>query len=108
METKLGQVGLSVIFLSQSIQDGLVDLLIGVDNTELHYSRTDIRGEEGAPVASLGPLGLTCIRSPEGGQSAETGTDISRMLFTKEPLANINAVCCDIDHTLKRFWKVES
>jgi hypothetical protein len=28
-------------------KDGLVDLLIGVDNAELHYSRADIRGQAG-------------------------------------------------------------
>lgn len=89
-------------------QDGLVDLLIGVDNAELHYSRADVRGKEGGPIARLGPLGWTCIGSPEGGQSTGTRTHISRTLFTREPLASINGTCCDIDHTLKRFWEVEN
>ena len=53
---------------AEPAQDGLVDLLIGVDNAELHYSRADVRGEEGGPVARLGPLGWTCIGSPEGKQ----------------------------------------
>ena len=81
-------------------QDGLVDLLIGVDNAELHYSRTDVHGKEGGPVARLGPLGWTCIGSPEGWQSTGTRTHVSWTLFTREPFAAVNGVCCDIDQTL--------
>ena len=44
-------------------QEGLVDLLIGVDYAELHYSRADIPGEEGDPLARLGPLGWTINQS---------------------------------------------
>ena len=40
---------------------GLVDLLIGVDFADLHYSFVDIRGKVGEPVAWLGPLSRTCI-----------------------------------------------
>ena len=69
-------------------QDGLVDLLIGVDNAELHYSRADIHGEEGGPVARLWPLGWTSIGSTEGGKSAGTRTHISRTLFAREPLTS--------------------
>ena len=36
--------------------NGLVDLLIGIDNTQLHYSHVDLRGKPGGPIASLGPL----------------------------------------------------
>ena len=43
---------------AEPAQDGVVDLLIGVDNAELHYSRADVRGEEGGPVARLGTFGL--------------------------------------------------
>ena len=85
-----------------------MDLLIGVDNAELHYSRSDVCGKEGGPVACLGPLGWTCIGSPEGRQSTGTRTHVSRTLFTREPFAAVNGVCCDIDQTLKRFWEVEN
>ena len=54
---------------AEPTQKGLLVLLIGVaDNTELRYSRADVRREEGDPVARLGPLGWTCIDSPEGEQ----------------------------------------
>ncbi len=36
----------------------IVDLLIGVDYAELHYSFKDVRGQPGEPVARLTPLGL--------------------------------------------------
>ena len=37
--------------------NGLVDLLVGIDNAELHYSHVDLRGKSGGPIACLGPLG---------------------------------------------------
>ena len=46
-------------------KDGFVDLLIGVDNADLHYSRADIRGATSGPIARLGPLGWTCIGAPD-------------------------------------------
>jgi hypothetical protein len=46
-------------------KEGLVDLLIGVDNADLLYSRADVRGEPGSPIARLGPLGWSCIGATE-------------------------------------------
>ena len=43
--------------IASPAKDGLVDLLIGVDNADLHYSFVDIRGKVGEPVAHLGLLG---------------------------------------------------
>lgn len=93
---------------AEPAQDGCVDLLIGVDNADLHYSRADVRGEEGAPVARLGPLGWTCVGSPEGRQGAGARTHVSRTLFTREPTVSVDSVCCDVDRTLRRFWEVEN
>ena len=93
---------------AEPAEDGLVDLLIGVDNAELHYSRADVRGEEGNPIARLGPLGWTCIGSPEGKQWTGARAHVSRTLFTREPNVNVDGVCCDIDRTLKRFWEIEN
>lgn len=42
-----------------------MDLLIGVDYADLHYSSVDIRG-------NVGPVGWTCIGPPEG--RAQSGT----------------------------------
>ena len=93
---------------AEPAQEGFVDLLIGVDNAELHYSRADVQGEKGGPVARLGPLGWTCIGSPEGEQGSRARAHVSRALFAQEPSVGIDSVCCDIDHILKRFWEVEN
>ena len=93
---------------AEPAQEGFVDLLIGVDNADLHYSRADVRGEEGDPVARLGPLGWTCIGSPEGKQWTGARAHISRTLFTRDPKASVSDVCCDVDRTLKEFWEIES
>ena len=77
-------------------QDGLVDLLIGVDNAELHYSRADVRGEEGDLVARLGPLGWACVVSPDGKQRTGARAHIGRTLFTREPNFSVSDVCCDV------------
>ena len=65
-------------------KDGLVDLLIGVDNADLHYSFVDIRGKVGEPVARLGPLGWTCIGPPDGRVESGTRTHTIRTPFTRE------------------------
>lgn len=91
---------------AEPAKDGFVDLLIGVDNAELHYSRADVRGEEGEPVARLGPLGWTCIGSPEGKQWTGARAHVSRTLFSREQ--NVDGVCCDVERTLRRFWEIEN
>ena len=40
----------------------LVDILIGVDHVDLHYSFKVVKGRPGEPVARLTPLGWTCVR----------------------------------------------
>ena len=90
-------------------KDGIVDLLIGIDNADLHYSRADIRGEGGGPIARLGPLWWTCIRSPDGRDSFRTRTHVTRTLLTRDPLKSGSVgVCCDLDQTIKRFCEIES
>ena len=42
----------------------MVDLLIGQDQIDLHFSKCDIKGDPGEPVATLGPLGWSCIGHP--------------------------------------------
>lgn len=45
-----------------------VDVLIGLDYSDLHYSYRDIRGNPGEPIARLTPLSWTCIGNPNDGQ----------------------------------------
>ena len=85
-------------------KDGFVDLLIGVDNADLHDSRADIRGATGGPIARLGPLGWTCIGAPD---TAVARTHVIRTLLSRSSLSSGNT-CCDVDQSIKRFWKVEA
>ena len=86
-----------------------MDLLIGVDNADLHYSFVDIRGKVGEPVARLGPLGWTYIGPPDGRVESGTRTHTIRTPFTREvgPIIGTGG-CCELDQTLKRFWEIES
>ena len=52
--------------------NGLVNLLISIDNAELHYSHVNLRGESGGPIACLGPLGRSCIGAPDENKAART------------------------------------
>ena len=88
--------------------DGVVDLLIGIDNSELHYSHVDLRGKNGGPITRLGPLGWSCIGAPEENDSVRARSHVIRTLFTREPLWNERkGSCCDVDNSLKRFWEIE-
>ena len=49
----------------EAVADSIVDALIGQDHIDLHYSRCDVKGQLGEPIARLGPLGWTCISHPE-------------------------------------------
>ncbi|XP_067051180.1 uncharacterized protein [Acropora muricata] len=87
--------------------DGLVDLFIGIDNSELHYSHVDLRGKNGEPIARLGPLGWGCIGAPEENDFVRARSHVIT-LFTREPLWNERkGSCCDVDNSLKRFWEIE-
>ena len=50
---------------AKPVNNGLVDLLISIDNAELHYSHVDLQGKSGGPIASLGPLGWSIIGTPD-------------------------------------------
>ena len=79
-------------------KDGRVDLLIGVDNADLHYSFVDVRGRVGEPVARLGPLGWTCIGRPDWRVESGTRTHTIRTLLAREagPIYGTGS-CCELD-----------
>ena len=58
---------------------GAVDVLIGLDCADLHFSFKDVRGKPGQPVARLTPLGWTCIGAMEGQSQDNIRTNCSRM-----------------------------
>ena len=71
---------------------------------DLHYSRCDVKGELGEPIARLGPLGWSCIGNPEKKSSAycQPWTNFVYTFFTKSQSLE------DLNVSLKRFWEVES
>ncbi len=77
--------------------DRYVDLLIGVDNTELHFSRVDIRGEAGGPVTCLGLLGWTCIGSLDCRNVSASRSHVVRTLLNRD---SSNSVCCDVNQSI--------
>ena len=88
---------------AEPAKDCLVDLLIGIDQSELHYSMSDVRGPTGGPIARLGVLGWSCIGSPEGRIISGSRTHVGRTFLAVDN-SDSNS---DIDQTLRRFWEIE-
>ena len=76
-------------------QRPIVDILIGADQADLHFSYKDLRGGEGEPIARLTPLGWTCIGHPEATPEATNFT--AATFFTS----------LVTDNLLRRFWEIE-
>lgn len=45
--------------LAKAANNRLIDLLVGIDNAELHYSHADLRRKSGRPITALDNLRLT-------------------------------------------------
>ena len=76
-----------------------VDLLIGMDNADLHRSIREIYGKPGDPIARLTPLGWTCV-----GKTKET---IDKALHSSNLSCFVNGGIAQINRTLERFWEIE-
>ena len=93
----------------QPAGSGFVDLLIGVDNADLHYSMADIRGPSGSPVARLGLLGWTCIgQSKKQDGNSNRSHLIHSFCTMRQGQDATRKHCCDVSGTLRKFWEVES
>ena len=79
----------------------IVNVLIGLDCTDLHYSFKDIRGAPGQPVAHLTPLGWICIGNV--GNSVEPNTNFAYTYFSadQQDMEKLNLL-------LKKFWETET
>ena len=80
-------------------QRTIVDLLIGIDYPDLHYSYHDIKGQPGEPVARLTPLGWTCVGNPN--QNCENRSNFSTFFIRNEKDTD------SLNTTLNKFWEVE-
>ena len=90
-------------FPKQSTARPIVDILIGVDCLDLHFSHEDVQGLPGEPIARCTPLGWTCIGNPDGNQGRCVQTNFIHAYFVREELK-----LEEIDSTLRKFWEVEA
>ena len=78
-------------------RDGTVDMLIEVDNADLHLSMVDLCRES---------LGWMCVGGISAGDSSKKRTHVIRTFLTRQPNIVARNSCCDIDQNLKCFWEV--
>lgn len=80
-----------------------VDILIGADYPELHYSIRDVCGNHGEPIARKTQLGWTCIGKKNASYADQFQSNFIRTHFTheKEPNETTNTL-------LRQFWKIEN
>jgi len=81
----------------------IVDLLIGVDYAELHYSFKDVRGQPREPVARLAPLGWTF----SGMVSGLKGGDC-QLSFAHTYLVQEQSDIDEISSLLLQFWEIDN
>lgn len=74
-----------------------VDLLIGIDFSDLHRSLKEVKGAPGEPIARLTPLGWTCVGPLECKQE-ETNMFSNFFISDHE----------DLNRMLKGFWEIDS
>jgi hypothetical protein len=75
-------------------KEGMVDLLIG----------TDIRGKPGAAIARLGPLGWTCIGTPDHEDASQSRTHVIRTMLTKNSTQkSVEGTCCEVDRSIRKL-----
>ena len=80
-----------------------VDVLIGLDCADLHYSFQDIRGAPGQPVARLTPLGWTCIGPVGNSKQININTNFAHTYFSvgQTDMEKINSM-------LQKFWEIDT
>lgn len=83
--------------------DPMVDVLIGQDQTDLHFSKCDVRGNSGQPIARLGPLGWSCVgHSHKKSTARDPHMNLAYTLLCKPKVLD------KINDSLKRFWEIET
>ncbi|XP_065198351.1 uncharacterized protein LOC135829896 [Sycon ciliatum] len=96
---KIGYEHLADIPFPEPATPERIELLIGVDNAELHRALYEVSGPAGEPIARLTPLGWTCVGA---GVSRGGGTNhcCSAIIASSETLLSV-------DKTLRQFWEIE-
>ena len=81
----------------------IVNLLIGLDCADLHYTFKDIRGKLGQPIARLTPLGWTCI-----GSLSEIHLNDPKTYFARTYFVSNQVTVEDVNGVLHQFWEIDS
>ena len=78
-----------------------MDVLIGLDCADLHFSFKDIRGAPGQPVAHLTPLGWTCIGAMDDNKQTKLSNNFACTFFSvgQTDTEKVNLM-------LQKFWEV--
>ena len=80
----------------------IIEILIGIDYADRHYSIQERKGKSGEPIPRLTPLGWTCVGDINGLLQRSAQTNFLRTYNTKEiELREINS-------TLAKLWEIES
>ncbi|KAJ8051026.1 hypothetical protein HOLleu_04443 [Holothuria leucospilota] len=80
-----------------------IDLLIGIDQVDLHFSLRDICGKPGDPIARRTPLGWTCIGGPLELEGTSSHANFARVYFSHQ-----KDVMEELNQSLRQFWEVEN
>uniref|UniRef100_A0A8W8P1X9 CCHC-type domain-containing protein n=1 Tax=Magallana gigas TaxID=29159 RepID=A0A8W8P1X9_MAGGI len=81
----------------------MVDILIGMDHSELHYAYQEIRGRPDEPVARLTPLRWTCVGKIPGSNEICVQTHFNRTYFIQNQKSDNES-----DKILCKFWEMEN
>ena len=78
-------------------------MYIGQDQLDLHYSKCDVIGNPGEPIARLGPLGWSCVGPPPGRTVIRSRrTNLACTFFTRPHIFD------EIIDSLKRLWEIDT
>ena len=78
-----------------------IDLLIGLDQAELHSAIREVKGRAGEPIARLTPLGWTCVgRIKQTRQPTDPTFPVNFSFHGDDQLDRVNQL-------IQKFWEIE-
>ena len=77
-----------------------IDILIGIDQAELHAAVKEVCGKPGEPLARLTPLGWTCVGEIRKGSCDESAHTANLSYF-------VDGGAIEVNKALQRFWEIE-
>ena len=79
-----------------------IDVMIGVNFRDFHFSLKDIRVKPGQPIARLNLLGWNSIRNPN-----KTSTKWHQNQYTRTYFSSTNGQLRKIGDNIRKFWDAE-